>query len=147
MLIADQWRTCLINDQRLKCSLLARSEIHLTDILRVCIVQFTPCEQNHAYRYSFYSCGSCIVPFLALLFNGGYYFSATYQAYSLKTRDRLRSSSSPPQSCVSFIKYITMQVPSPPTRSRARLATLQHRVLIYLTCYNVLDGYVNSSLK
>jgi hypothetical protein len=33
-------------------------------------------------------------------------------------------------------------IPSLSYQSRARLAAVQHRVLIYLTCYNVLDGYV-----
>lgn len=34
---------------------------------------------------------------------------------------------------------------SPSSSPRARLAARQHRVLIYLTCYNVLDGYVISA--
>jgi hypothetical protein len=29
------------------------------------------------------------------------------------------------------------------TPPRVRLATGQHRVLLYITCYNVLDGYVS----
>lgn len=36
-----------------------------------------------------------------------------------------------------------MKAPSPiRTPTRARLAAVQHRVLLYVTCYNVLDGYV-----